>query len=476
MSRRGRGVIAYAAAIGVPVLVTVALVPLANGDQSENVAFAYLVAVVVAALLGGAVAGLVASVTSFLLVNYFFIQPVHTLSVTARRDVGVLVGFAFTALVVSSLLEGLDRRRRVTEAQAQDLALLYDVSLAFASGAEAADELAEVAALARRRLGFRAVAVVRRRAANLDLLHADGAESAVVLRDASLPAPTPLVARAQVGGPADEVLLLGYPGDATFDERTRRMLEALTAQAAAALRRADQEQARRDLEVFQRTDRQRAAIVSAVSHDLRTPLAAIGVSAAALEHALRGTGEPLELASAISAHAARLDRMVANLLDLGRIEGGVLRADREPVPVDELVGSVLNAVRPRLGARDVVIDVPEPLPAVLVDAVQVGQSLTNLIDNVLEHTPDSASLAVTASEDGEFVTVRVSDTGDGIQEGYRSVIFDRFGRAPGSGGGSGLGLAIARAYAEASGGTLTLAGSSRTGTAFDLVLPVAGSA
>ncbi len=475
MTRRSRDALGYAAAVVLPALVTVVLVPIVSGDQSPNVVFAYLVAVVVAALLGGASAGLLASAISFLLVNFFFIEPVRTLSVTARRDVGVLVGFVFTALVVSSLLDRIERRRRDSESQAADLALLYDVSLAFATGDDADEELANVAALARDRLGFSTVAVVRGRGSALDVLFAGGVDEGIVVRDAAMPAPTPLVVRAPVGTSRGDVLLVGYPGGRPFDERTRRLFAALAGQAAAALRRADQEEARRDLEVLGRTDRQRAALISAMSHDLRTPLAAISVSASALEHALRGSGEPLELAAAISEQAARLDRMVANLLALGRIEGGVLRADREPIPVDELVGCALSAVRPRLGSRSVVVDVGDLLPTVFVDAVQVGQSLTNLIHNVLEHTPESAALRVGARAVDGFVTLSVSDTGRGIPEGYRSVIFDRFGRAPGAGSGSGLGLAIARAYAEASGGTLTLAATGRTGTSFDLTLPVRAS-
>jgi two-component system sensor histidine kinase KdpD len=251
------------------------------------------------------------------------------------------------------------------------------------------------------------------------------------------------------------------------------LLDALAARVAAGVDRARLRVERRDRVLAEDSERQRAALVSAVSHDLRTPLAAIKASASALGSAATD-GEREALRTSIEVEVDRLDRMVRNLLALGRIESGRLVAKPEPVPVDELVGSVLSRLRPHLRERRLELDVPESLPPALVDPVQAEQALGNLVENVIAHTPLNAGLIVRAATRGPWVTVRVADEGPGIAEHERARIFQRFARGTRAGPGSGLGLAIARAYAEANGGTLDVAPAD-CGAAFELRLPAAAS-
>lgn len=452
------------AALG-PPLLTAALLRVAGPPHATNVAFAYLLIVLAAAAVGGVGPGATASLAAFLLFNFYFIEPLGSLTVSTRRDVGVLGGFLVTTLVVSAMLASVERRRADAEREAADTRLLYDLSVTIAEPIGA--DLAALAASAEERLGLAHVAVAVRRDGALEVLRA---RDETALRTA---VDHPGKGVALAGGPlaaGGDLVLAAFaaPGH-DVDDRQRALLDAIAALTVAAADRIEQQRQRRHVEVLQETDKQRSALLAAVSHDLRTPLAAMTTAAGALDDASLPTAERGELARSIVVEGERLDRMVRNLLDLGRIEGGALAADREVVPVDELVGVVLTRVRPRLGDRMLDVTVPADLPAVLVDPTQIDQVLGNLVENTLVHTPPAAGLAVTARADGPYVTIRVADDGPGIRAENADAVFERFVRG-GTSKGSGLGLAIARAYATANDAQLDLV-PTPAGTAFDLRLP-----
>ena len=458
---------AWVVAVAGPPALTALLLPVAGPQHATNVAFAYLLVVLAAAAGGGAWPGAVASVTSFVLFNFYFIEPLRSLTVSTRGDVGVLVGFFVTALVVSALLASLERRRTEAERQAADARLLYELSVGIAEPVGSDADLGALAAVAEGRLGLAHVAVAVRRGAELEVLRARDDDE--VRRAVAGPGPGVAVVAGRLAS-GDELLLvaLAPPGEAV-DARQRSLLDAIGALSVAAADRVDQQRQRRHVEVLQETDKQRSALLAAVSHDLRTPLAAMTASAGALDDSALPESGRSALVRSIVVEGERLDRMVRNLLDLGRIEGGALAADREVVPVDELVGVVLTRVRPRLGDRHLSVDVPPDLPPVLVDPTQIDQVLGNLVENTLAHTPAAAGLVVTARADEAFVTIRVADDGPGIPAEHREAVFERFFRGGTAQRGSGLGLAIARAYATANDARLDLA-ATESGAAFDLRL------
>lgn len=456
----------WVVAVTAPPALTVALVPVAGPRHATNVAFAYLLVVLAAAAVGGAGPGAVASLGSFLLFNFYFIEPLGSLTVSARGDVGVLGGFLVTALVVSALLASVEHRRADAERQAADARLLYDLSVTIAEPVGA--DLAALAEAAEQRLGLGHVAVAIRREDRLEVLRA---RDETALHDAlDVAGRGCAVARRQLAAGGDLVLVGFARGGQEVDERQRTLLDAIAALSVAAADRVEQQRQRRHVEVLQETDKQRSALLAAVSHDLRTPLMAMTAAAGALDDASLPPARRSALVRSIVVEGERLDRMVRNLLDLGRIEGGALAAHREVVPVDELVGVVLTRVRPRLGDRALAVAVPGDLPAVLVDPTQIDQVLGNLVENALVHTPPAAGLAVTARSDGPFVAIRVADEGPGIPPQHAEAVFERFFRGGTSSRGSGLGLAIARAYASANDATLDLV-ATPSGTAFDLRLP-----
>ena len=237
----------------------------------------------------------------------------------------------------------------------------------------------------------------------------------------------------------------------------------------------------RAAELRARTEEVRSSLLSAVSHDLRTPLGAITGAASTL----RGAGDTLDgtqradLVDAICVEAARLDRLVRNLLDMTRLDSGTLQIARDWVPLDEIVASALGRLDDQLSGRAVRADIPDELPLVSVDPVLLEQLFVNLLDNVVRHTPAAAAVTITARHDGDtgVVQVDVADEGPGLPPGDEQRVFQKFFRGKGAGrGGAGLGLAICRAIATVHRGTLQAHNRPTGGASFRLSLPLPGAA
>jgi len=261
-----------------------------------------------------------------------------------------------------------------------------------------------------------------------------------------------------------------------------RLLGAAADQLGRAVERARLRHAATEAEVLRKTDEVRQAILQAVSHDLRTPLASIKGSAESLLQSNIPWTEEQRRAYlvAIRQEADRLHQLVENLLDLSRIEAGKLAPDRGWYPLDVLVDDVLVRLDAVVAGHPVAVDVPEDLPPVPLDPAQIGQVLVNLIENAAKYTPAGTDIAITARPEGEVMRIAVTDTGPGIPPEALPYVFDKFFRV--SGGdrattkGTGLGLAVARGFVEAHGGTIIVQspppGQSQ-GTCFSFTLPMA---
>ena len=224
--------------------------------------------------------------------------------------------------------------------------------------------------------------------------------------------------------------------------------------------------------VLERVDEQRAALLRSVSHDLRTPLAAIRAVASDL---LSGTPYDdetrAELLTLVGDEAERLDRLVANLLSLSRIEAGALHPERQAVAVDELVADTVKRLDRLLAQRRVQIQVP-PLPVIKGDYTQLAQVLSNLLENAARHAPENSVIRVGGRETAEVVEVWVDDEGIGVLPFDRQRIFEPFRRGQGS-SSSGIGLAICKAIVEAHGGDISVDGFPGGGARFRFSLPKA---
>ena len=251
-------------------------------------------------------------------------------------------------------------------------------------------------------------------------------------------------------------------------------------QAASVIERARLRRESLQIELLKRTDALRAALLSSVSHDLRTPLSSIKAAASSLlqEDVQWDEEARRSFALAIEHEADRLNRLVGNLLDMSRIEGGALKPEKEWYPVDELIHDVLDHMQPVLQGRTVGTHLPDDLPPVELDYLQMDQVLTNLIENAVRYTPPESPIEVSAQIDGEQMVISVADRGPGIPQADKERIFDKFYRVLAtqrnavSVPGSGLGLAVSKGLVEAHGGHIWVEDRPGGGSIFRFTLPV----
>ena len=225
------------------------------------------------------------------------------------------------------------------------------------------------------------------------------------------------------------------------------------------------------VQLLERVDEQRGALLRSVSHDLRTPLATIRAVASDLrDGTVYDDSTRTELLAAVCDEAERLDRLVGNLLSMSRIETGALKPERQAVALDELVHERLGRLAPLFRQVRVQVDIPAELPLVDGDYSQLDQVLTNLLENAARYAPPSSTVRVEASDRGDMVEARVVDEGIGVPDHERARIFEPFRR--GEGGASGVGLAICKAIVEAHGGAIDVRRTPGGGATFAFTLPV----
>ncbi len=228
-----------------------------------------------------------------------------------------------------------------------------------------------------------------------------------------------------------------------------------------------------------RTEEMRSALLSAMSHDLRTPLAAITGAATTLRERVEDAsgGDKAELLDTICEEAERLERLVRNLLDMTRLESGALVVKRDWVPLEEIVGAALTRLEKQLGDRPVRTSLPADLPLISVDAILLEQLFVNLLENAAKYTPAGSLLELSAHTDGSVVVVEVADRGPGLPPGSEARVFEKFYRGQHHGPpGAGLGLAICLGIAHAHGGSLVAENRPGGGAVFRLTLPQQGQA
>lgn len=259
----------------------------------------------------------------------------------------------------------------------------------------------------------------------------------------------------------------------SFDQEA--LLETFINQAALVIERELLDEAAEQAAMLRESERLYTTLLNSISHELRTPIAAITGAASGLLDAQTGQQETvrLELARSIQTAAERLNRLVENLLDMSRLESGRLRLKRDWCDVSEIIGVAVKNLEPYLSDHPLKIVVKPALPLIEADFVLLEQVLVNLLDNACHYTPSGTPIQITAEQHGQQLEIRVSDSGAGIPEGDLERIFDKFYRVPGtSSGGTGLGLSISRGLVEAHGGTLAARNRTEGGAEFIIRLPL----
>ena len=265
-----------------------------------------------------------------------------------------------------------------------------------------------------------------------------------------LPLKAPMRTRGVLALQPDEPRLLLVP-------EQRRQLETFAVLSAIALERVHYVDVAQHATVQMESERLRNSLLSALSHDLRTPLASLyGLADLLVESLPASPEQPRETAIAISQQARRMNAMVDNLLDMARLQSGSVRLNRQWQPIEEVVGSALQALAPALAGHTVSTELRPGLPLVEFDAVLIERVLANLLENAAKYTPAASRISIGAALDGASMRVCVSDDGPGVPAGREDMLFEKFtrGERESSIAGVGLGLAICRAIVEVHGGRI----------------------
>lgn len=417
----------------------------------------YLFVVVLTSLVGGFRPAIFAAAASGLLLNYYLVPPTHTLSIRKTADIVAIVTFLLVAVLVSRVVDRAARR----QAEADTLA-------AFAAGL-LGGEHALAALLDRVRATFAvpAVSLLERRAA-------DGTWSIVAATAPTAPrVPDEAGDTAMVG--AD--LMLALRGR-MLSRGDRRVLAAIAPHVGAARREQQLAAAARAAEPLAESDRQRTALLAAVGHDLRTPIAAAKAAVSSLRspEVPWRADERAELLRTAEDALDRLTDLVTNLLDISRLQAGALPVVPGPVGLDDVVARALDHADP---SSAVDVDVPPDLPEVLADAGLLERVVANVVQNAVRYAPPGSRVRVAGRAHGGRVELRIIDSGPGIPAAAAEAVFRPFQRtddSPAAGAGVGLGLAIARGFTEAMGGDVSAERTPGGGATVVIGLTVAGPA
>ncbi len=478
-----------------------------------NVSMLYLIAVLAAAVAFGSGPAILASFTAFLTFDWFFVMPLHTFTIDRPEEWLALLLFLLTALITGQLAAGQRDRAHQAEQREREAVVLYDV-VRLVGDPDLKHALGALAERLRQELQLVAVAIeltdnrespVREVVGDVAAIRtlsnvptemlSEGAAPSRERRASPgrwvrvippyLPGLSPQAGQEDVhvvpvksqGRRAGTILLAHPPGAPEFDPADDRLLSAVASQLGLAVERRRLRQEATEAEILRRTDELRTALLNAVSHDLRTPLASIMASGGSLlQKDVEWTEqEKDEFAGAIVREAQRLNRIVGNLLDLSRIEAGSLRPELDWYPIGALMDDVLGRLRPTTARHRLVLDVQRELPPVPLDYVEIDQVLSNLVENAVKYSPAGSEIRISARREGEEVRIEVADQGSGIPAEAMARLFEPFYRVEDGAPrpkGTGLGLAVARGLVEAHGGRIWAERQQGGGTIFVFTLPL----
>jgi two-component system sensor histidine kinase KdpD len=442
LPRRRQLTASVIALIGLPLL-TLVLANLRDHVALPGDLLLYLAVVVGVAMVGGTWPGLGAAVAAFLLANWYFTPPLYTFTISDTDNLVALAVFLGLAGAVSWLVGYA--ARRTTEAARGRAEAATLVRLAGALLTEQ-DPLVEVIGQLRSTFELQGVSLLRR----------DGPDDwQAVARTGERPPERPEDATDAVFLDEDTVVAIAGAG---HGEEDRQILRAFTDQLAVALHSRQLQLEAATAETLAQANELRTALLRAVSHDLRTPLASIKASVTTLlaEDLQLEPDSTKELLTTIDEEADRLNNLIGNLLDMSRLQSGTFELIMRDVGIDEVVAQALASLGER--AAGVITEVPESLPRIHTDAALLERAVANVVDNAVNFSPPGQPLRVQAEVLGHTVELRIIDRGPGIRPEQRELVFQPFQRLGDqhAGTGVGLGLAVARGFVDALGGELVV--------------------
>jgi two-component system, OmpR family, sensor histidine kinase KdpD len=452
-------------------LATTGILLLLNSFGTINkttIALIFLLPVGLSASRWGLTPGMVAAFTSFLAFNYYFIEPIHSLTIHNTEDLAILAAFLSVTVVLSQLVGRVKRNLAAATDREQEALLLYEFSNLLAGSQ---DEHSAAQALLEKI--DQALLPVR-----IEILIENSPEPVLLAKGASLPediSAKPFVEPLQTTrGLIGEIRL--WQPDKSISDSGRRLLKIFASQGVLAIERLRLAETARKTKILEESDRLKSSLLSSVSHELRSPLAAVKASVSSLRSGdvEWESGARTELLITVEEEIDHLNILVGNLLDMSRIEAGALKPQKKPNMLAEIVSAVSGRMRSQLQAVQFITDVPDDLPLVNVDFIQIQQVFTNLLVNSLKYSPTGSTIKITAKQkDAHFLLVTCTNQSTSVPEPDLDRIFDKFYRINSSDQvtGSGLGLSICKGIIEAHGGIIW-AENLPQGLAFNFTLPL----
>lgn len=490
---------AYVAAISASILTTLIALPLLRFLDLANIAMLFLLTVVLVAIKFGRGPGVVATCVGIACLDFFFVAPRFSFAVNDFQYVVTFAVMLAVGIITGQLTAGLRYQARIAaqrESRSQDL---YEFARELSGALQTEQIIDTTRNFIQRTFHTQAVLLLPGEAGRLQLPHLSKKINPEVLHlsvldmaaaqwafDHTSPSGSgtdtlassgfsflPLVAPMRARG---VLAIRSDRGHAMLVSEQRQQLLAYAALAAIALERVHYVEVAQDALVRMESERLRNSLLSALSHDLRTPLTSlIGLSESlAMSKPSLSDGQ-MELTDALHDEALRMNNLVANLLDMARIQSGKVHLNLQWQYVEEVVGSALRASRSSLARHEVHTRHAHNLPLVRYDAVLLERVLCNLVENAAKYTPPGSRITVAAKMEDDFLAVEVYDNGPGLPPGREEIIFEKFvrGERESSLPGVGLGLAICRAIIEAHGGAIRAGLSTDGGACIHFTLPLA---
>jgi two-component system, OmpR family, sensor histidine kinase KdpD len=478
--RPRRQVAGYAVAVFGTILLTASLRPVRNDITPLSKGFGFLVVVVIAAAVGGLWPGITASFFGFLTFNFFFIPPYDTFVIGRAEYVVVLFVFLGLSILISALLARATERADAAEAREEELRILQALGAELVAMVPGPGSYEAIVSQLLDLFGFSAGALYVQDPLARELRErvTVGAEPGELTphwdpaSDTHPPERLPL----SVGGRNLGLLVLRSDRQ-PLSTAESRVLRAFCDEFALVLERDRLLRSATEAEVYRQSDQVRRSLLAAVSHDLRSPLAAIKASVTDLlgEDADQGPEYAKESLQSINKETDRLASLIANLLDMSRIEGGMIQAHVQAVDLRETVSSCVDRVRSQWPTLKVGVHIPDDAAVVRADPLFLDRVLTNLLDNAAKAATEAASqdVEVEATRLGERVAVRIIDRGNGVPHAVREQLFYPFyqltERHPRL--GTGLGLAISKGFLARMEGEIWIEDTQGGGATFAFSLP-----
>ncbi len=440
-----------------------------------NLSMIFLAAVLFCAITFGTWSAVIAAGLSFLAYNFFFISPLHTFTIASPHELLALFIFLLVAILTGGLA-GRVREQSITAlTRVKQVETLFDLSRKLSASVKIDDLMWIVATQAAATARGQSIVLLQKEG---ELAIMAGMPPEDNLGPADWTAARWSFNHGEIAGWNSETLpnarfqyhplktphgiagVVGIrPGEAKFSAEAQRMMEALMDQVSTALERTVLADEAADARASAEGEKLRSALLSSISHDLRTPLSSIVGSVTTLRSLDSKMTKPVrdDLLANIEEEASRLSRFVANLLDMTKIEGGAVKLGKEPVDVADVVAAAIRRARQTWPQREIVTRIAPAIPSVAGDAALLEQLVFNLLDNAHKYSPAESPTAVSVAEEEGQIVLRIEDEGPGIAPDELERVFEKFYRVKGVDGrspGTGLGLAICRGIATAMGGSI----------------------